>query len=238
MNKNVWIFKSCENIGCLIELFSFLNQEYCRIFGVDTMRNESCVIYNDTNTDIPMLITNENPIQIRLAQKSLKCWAQTVFQLSHELCHYAIRQHKKDKNFTLFWFEEIVCEAMSLYALQFASENWDQCKLSKSDPTYSTIISNYLKEQLNMSGTEILHRCTTVELLKEYERNHRYDRETHQNERDSLYYAISICPDDCRFFCDYTNYINEESKVTIDFFKWENDNLSQIIKELHKLQPC
>lgn len=238
MNKNVWSIVVSENSESLHALFNFLMVEYCKIFGIDTMTNEPCIIYNDVNANYPMLIINRNPIRIRLAQKSLTYWAQTIFQLSHELCHYAIRQHKDDKNFTLSWFEEIVCEAMSLYALQFASKNWNQCKLSEYSLTFSSAISDYLKDELSEPGTELLHRCTTVELLKEYETLHSGERETHRNERNALYNAISICPNNCRYFCDYTKYVDGGDSVTIDFFKWETDNPCQIIKVLHKLQPC
>lgn len=238
MNKNVWGIVASENSESLTALFDFLMIEYCRIFGIDTMTNESCIIYNDTNAKFPTLIINRNPIQIRLAQSSLTYWAQTIFQLSHELCHYAIRQHKADKNFTLSWFEEILCEAMSLYALQFASQNWDQCKLFEYNPDFASAIDDYLKSELNKTGTAQLSNCATIESLKEYETHLSGERETHRNERNTLYYAISFRPDDCRFFCDYTKYLDEENRITIDFSKWENDDSCPVIKELHKLQPC
>lgn len=237
MNKNDWSIVKSENSESLCALANFLMVEYCRIFGLDTMTKEPCIIYNDPSAPCPMLVLNCKPIRIRLAQRSLTYWAQTIFQLSHELCHYAIHQHKEDKTFTLSWFEEILCEAMSLYALQFSSKNWTQCKLSECNPTFASAIDEYLRDELSKVGTEILHRCTTVEALKKYEIYHSLERETHRDERNALYYAISVCPDDCRFFCDYTKYVDKENKVTINFSKWENDNPSPIIKELHNLQP-
>lgn len=233
-----WKIRAFENSEKLEEIFNFLMTEYCRIFGTDTMTKEPCTIFNDQGAECPMLIVNRNPIQIRLAQKSLDYWAQTIFQLSHELCHYAIRQHKDDKNFTLSWFEEIVCEAMSLYALKFASKNWEQCKLYENNSSFASNIDNYLCNELKKTGTDTFRQCITVELLKEYEAHCCDERETRRNERNSLYYSITIRPSDCRYFCDYINYVNQQNKITIDFNKWEKDNPCQLIKQLHKLQPC
>jgi len=237
MDKNIWTIVESEHPDH-IALFTFLMTEYCRIFGMDTMTNEPCIIYNDINANYPMLVINNKPILIRLAQKSLSFWCQTIFQLSHELCHYAMRQHKADKDFTLSWFEEIVCEAMSLYALQFASKEWKQCQLSWSNPSYAESIENYLNDELNREGTDLLQQCTTVELLKEYEINHSGDRDSHKNERNALFYAITTCPEECRCFCDYSKYVNKETNVTINFSSWENNDPSQLIRLLHKLQPC
>ena len=117
-----------EGYEYLIDLLDFLLIEYVRIFGEDTLYAEKCLIYNDPEAECPMLIINAIPIQIRLAQSSLNYWAQTIFQLSHELCHYCIRQRKDNKNYTLSWFEEIVCEAISLYFLKWAADNWNKCR--------------------------------------------------------------------------------------------------------------
>ncbi len=202
------------------------------------MLNEQCIIYNDAASDCPMLIINHKPVLIRLAQKSLSFWCQTIFQLSHELCHYAMRQHKVDKDFTLSWFEEIVCEAMSLYALQFAAKEWSQCQLSRINPSYTESFENYLNNELSQKGTDILQQCTTVELLKEYEVHHSTDRATHRDERNELYYAILRYPSDCKYFCDYSKYVDDKTNLIINFYEWENNNPCQMIKVLHKLQPC
>lgn len=81
----------------LIGIADFLLDEFERMFGRDIINRElKLVIYNDPTADFPMLITNTLPMQIRLAQTQLSYWAQTIYQLSHELGHFALSQRKKN----------------------------------------------------------------------------------------------------------------------------------------------
>lgn len=101
---------------------AFLMEEYEHIFGADIINNKlDILLFNDPKATCPMFIINSEPLSIRLAQQSLSYWAQTIYQLSHELCHFALYQRKIDKAYTVKWFEEIVCEAVSLHALKYSS---------------------------------------------------------------------------------------------------------------------
>ena len=236
-NDVVWVIKESDGSQFIRAILDFLLLEFIRIFGVSTMTNEKCIVFNDLMADCPMLVTNSIPIKIRLAQPSLNYWAQTIFQLSHELCHYALRQHKSNKDITLKWFEEIVCEAMSLYALSYAVDNWYRCSLYKDNPAFGLSIEEYLKSQLEKTGNDIFSQCKTLEMLATYEDIKTYDRDTHRNESKSLYNIISHNPTECRYIREYTDYIDNQSKVSIDFSKWKADSPHNIINELHKFQP-
>lgn len=238
MNSNVWNIIPPDDDKWLHMIFDFLRSEYSRIFGEDTMTKELCTIYNDPIAECPMLIINHKPILIRLALSTPRDWNRAIYQLSHELCHYAIRQHKVNKEFTLSWFEEIICEAISLYALKYSSQNWERCELYRRDPGWASNIENYLNDELMRSATTRFSECTTIELLRKYEENESTNRETHINERNILYRAILALPAECRHFCEYQAYVDPNTGVTIDFSKWEKDNPSGIIKTLHNLQPC
>lgn len=233
---SVWKVQEDDGAKYLEALLEFLLPEFSRIFGVDTMNNEECIVFKDPKADCPMLIINRTPVRIRLAQSDLSYWAQTIFQLSHELCHYAIRQHKINKDFTLSWFEEIVCEAMSLYALRWAAKNWDRCKLNQINPQFANSIESYLRNELNSVGSEAFRKCTSPDLLIEYEREKSTDRETHRNERNCLYSQIIQDPEECACFCDYCRYLNENG-VTINFVRWEKDDNRKMVRVLHELQP-
>ncbi len=235
MSVSVWSIRQSEGSEYLVSILKFLLPEYIRIFGLNTMNSESCILYNDPQAKCPMLITNSNPIMIRLAQKRLSYWAQTIFQLSHELCHYAIRQSKFDKDFTLLWFEEIVCEAMSLYALHWSAEHWVDCELSKLSPKFSDSIREYLENNLKLMGTEGFKMCTSIAALKSYRADS--DREAHRNERNQLYYEVVKNPLACRCFCNYTRYV-DINDITINFEEWEKDDTCPMIQFLHSLQPC
>lgn len=235
MNDSIWKVQQAQDSDYLESILKFLLPEFGRIFGEKTMFNEECIIFNNQQADCPMLITNSFSLKIRLAQKSLSCWAQTIFQLSHELCHYAIRQSKIDKDFTLSWFEEIVCEAMSLYLLHWSAEHWERCELFIFNPDFRNNIGDYLNHELKKTGTDEFQKCTTIEKLKNYDAEER--RETHRNERNSLYFEILKNPLMCRIVCKYQTYV-DSNRITIDFEEWEKHSANPLIRFLHKLQPC
>ena len=234
--NNNWFVCKTEGYEYLIDLLDFLLIEYVRIFGEDTLYAETCLVYNDPEAECPILIINAIPIQIRLAQSSLNYWAQTIFQLSHELCHYCIRQRKDNKNYTLSWFEEIVCEAISLYFLKWAADNWNKCKLSRISSDFGSNIKVYLSNELIKMGTDEFKICTDRDLLKKYEESKATDRETHRNERNKLFFEIVKNPEACKCFCDYPQYLNCD-KLTIDFNKWVKMENNQVLRFLSSIQP-
>lgn len=236
MDDSVWTVQCSEGTDYLQAIATFLLSEFSRLFGLEIVCAEKCVIYNDASADTPMLVTNSSPISIRLAQPSLNYWSQTVFQLSHELCHYVIRQKKQDKSVTLGWFEEIVCEAFSLYALEYASKRWELCALCESNPSYAASLTAYLKDELRKSGTDVFASCTTLKMLTEYERTQIYHRETHRNERNLVYREMRENPKEIQCICRYQEYLCE-NKLTIDFLKWIEQTPFHILSVLYTIQP-
>ena len=233
-----WTVQPAEHCEQTCAILAFLLDEYVRIFGSEIMFNEDCIVFNDPQASCPRLITNVTPVHIRLAQENLSYWTQTVFQLSHEMCHYAIRQHKENKEFTLSWFEEIVCEAMSLYALQYASSAWNRCSLAQYMPLFGQNHETYLTQELAKDSTSEFSQCDTIEKLLEHEKKEipESQRESHRVERNFVYRAISSNPQDLRSVIDYTKYMNNNG-VTINFEKWIHDDNSNLLRELRKIQP-
>lgn len=66
METSTWIVQNDVGVEYLVEIMGFLIPEYVRIFGKDKMYGESCIVYNDTEAECPMLITNLVPVRIRL----------------------------------------------------------------------------------------------------------------------------------------------------------------------------
>ncbi len=234
MSKHIWVDQRESQSEYLASILEFLLPEYARIFGDEVMQKETCLVYNDAVSDCPMLVTNSTPIRIRLAQESLTFWAQTVYQLSHELCHYAIRQGKTNKEIILLWFEEIVCEAMSLYILYWSSKHWECCKLSSINPSFGDAINVYLNGILSEVCTGEFQKCTSTEVLKGYDAGK--NREGHRNERNRLYNEIIKNPVLCRCFCDYQQYMDSNG-TTIDFEEWKRNDANPLIPFLQSLQP-
>lgn len=43
-------------------LFEFVFKQFIQIFGVEALKNERCIIYNDTTAPYPMLILIDTPL--------------------------------------------------------------------------------------------------------------------------------------------------------------------------------
>ena len=233
-----WTVQKAESFENTSFLLAFLLEEFSRIFGKNIMFNEDCIIFNDPKADCPMLIINDAPVHIRLTQDSPFYFPQTIYQLSHEMCHYAIRQGKEDKDFTLSWFEEIICEAVSLYALEYASREWQKCILAQSQPYWGQLYSQYLTNELSKSYSNDFEKCDTIEKLRCYEaqRISESQRETHRAERNYVYRVITQNPLELKCILNYTQYI-ENNGVTINFDKWIQDNPWEFLNKLKKIQP-
>ena len=174
---------------------------------------------------------------IRLSQRGPDYWAQTVFQLSHEMCHFAIRQNKPDKDHSLSWLEETICEAVSLYALEYCSRNLHKCSLFKVNPEYFRSFESYLEEELMRESRNGLKECKTIEQLSKYEEVAAEKREERRKERNELYRSISRNPKECVSFLDLYQYLNP-NKLTIDFETWKSNDPSILIRELEMIQPA
>lgn len=219
-------------------LFTFIKKIFINEFGNGLLSSERCMVYNDSNAPCPMLITNSSPIVIRTCAVSLEYWAQYIYQLSHELTHYVIRQKKDDKDNILRWFEETLCEAMSLHILKVASEQWDECGLSDLDPGYNIWIQDYLQNEYNDIASFGLRNCTTLEELQQIENECQKQRQERISERNYLYELFNKYTSEISVICNYTKYI-KDNKLLIDFKKWalEEPTHVEFINSLSKIQP-
>ena len=237
-NQAIWQVQLCERSEDLRSILEFLLAEYVRIFGQEVMTAAPCIVYNDPTALCPMF-EHRTPLRIRLSQSSLSYWVQTVYQLSHELCHYAMYQTKQDKTQNLSWFEEIVCEAMSLYALHYAAKNWSKCKLAKYAPDFGKHIQEYLDGLLLCDASDGFEQCNTVEKLQNYEHEKfpENDRATHLKERNRIYEAILRDPTEASCFLHYQWYIQPENGVVFDFAAWYKDDPKNLVVQLLNIFP-
>ena len=236
MPNSKWTVAVFDGSEYVKQLLGFLLPEYTRLFGVETMNGERCIVFNDPKADCPMLITSTVPVMIRLAQASTSYWAQTIYQLSHEMCHYAIRQGHKGDSYILSWLEETICEAMSLYALEWAAVNWYKCPLSHRAPQFSNSIMAYLVDELKRIPKNSLSMCQTLGDLRACNQNAAAERDGRLGERNALYRVISEFSEESYLFCDMYQYLNED-KLTLDFEKWLADHPSEIVRCLSRIQP-
>lgn len=137
-------------------------------FGREYTLGEPCEIYNDSKSSCPELQICYQPIRIRLSLDKTGYWNQLIFQLSHELCHYVLRQYRLNtfySNACLSWYEEIACTAFSWCALKYAAVNWHNCVLSKQCPDYSQYMSSYLTHELGKPCNHCFSCCNTIDFV-------------------------------------------------------------------------
>ena len=198
------------------------------IFNTTPDRLEPCAVFCDATVSVPILITNWQPIAIRLNIATTAYWCQVIYQLSHELCHYFIRQKKPDTDKTMIvrWFEETMCEAMSNYLLWYMAEHWSECVLSSMNASYDRHIRDYLSNLMNVYTPSAIQRCTTSESLRQLEKVCTAERDARSVERDLIFQQMRLAPYSAGAFAEYPRYVVPEersqpdSRLRIDFPRW------------------
>ena len=216
-------------------LFEFVFKQFIQIFGVEVFKNERCIVYNDTTAPYPMLIINRHPIEIRTSVKNLIYWASYIYHLSHELTHYVIRQYKPKKEVTIKWFEETLCEAMSLYSLKKASEIWNKCTLASKNPNYGVSLINFFNEIYYENSPSVLSQCHTLFDLQNIENDCENNRIARSIERNYLVNTFCEYPQYISSFVYYPYYI--QGSLQIDFLAWKEKDPNPLISRLEHIQP-
>ncbi len=219
----------------MLPLFEFVFKQFIQIFGLEAFNKEQCLVHNDTTALHPMLIINKHPIEIRTSVKDLICWASYIYHLSHELTHYVIRQYKPKKEVIIKWFEETLCEAMSLYSLKKAGESWNECALASIYPSYGVSLIKFLNEIYYENSPSVLSQCHTLFDLQNIENSCENNRIARSAERN---YLVNT-------FCEYPQYISSvvyypyyiQGSLQIDFSAWKKKDPNPLISRLEHIQP-
>ncbi|MEA4849274.1 MAG: hypothetical protein VB106_18735 [Clostridiaceae bacterium] len=113
------------------------------------MSKEPCSIHIDRDyTTAPITVFNPTRIILKVEPT---CFNQLIFQLAHELTHYAVRQNTDYQYETcaIPAFEEPACEAMSMYILKLSAEQWEKCDYYHYNTDYAKHIENYRVREYN-----------------------------------------------------------------------------------------
>ena len=102
-------------------------------------------------------------------------WAQLSYQFSHELCHI-LSNYNKNNDVKTQWFEESLCEAISLHTLEKMSIQWQHTPPYPNWKSYSSSIKKYLNNMLQEK-----HRGKSNNLSKWFSSNKKSLNTIHKN---------------------------------------------------------
>ena len=232
-----WILieQTQDEANYMCSIFTFVLNQFVEIFGAEVMEAELCIVFNDATAPCPMLIRNQNPIALRTDVKSLGIWNQYVYQLSHELTHYVIRQYKENKDSIIKWFEETLCEAMSLYILRQSSIKWPICALAKVNPDYGVYFKSYLDDVYNQTDRSVIRACHSLSELQKIEQTSESQRLNRSIERNYLYDTFCEFPESIAAFVFYPLYARPDLQLDLD--RWEKETNNALISKLRKVHP-
>ena len=234
-NFKVYTIDSHLENNHLKSLIEFILEEYKLIFSKQLISNSECYIIYNPQSETPIFYPKTNPSSIFLNYAGDTYWSQIIYQLSHELCHYVFHQKSNNKPI-LSWFEETLCEAFSLYILNFCSEKWSDCSISRINPSYYYSLSDYLKDVLSSNFKNGLKNCNTIYDLILINRDSEIDRSQRISERNFVYNLFKQYRNDIHLITNYREYI--VSDIFIDFEKWiEDTNNNEFIIKLSEIQP-
>ena len=249
--RDPWFVQQFDDVNqthFLDAILEFQLPVFYSIFRANPERLEPCAVFCDATAPVPILITNWQPIAIRLNVTTTAYWCQVIYQLSHELGHYFIRQKKpnSDKTMIVRWLEETLCEATSNYLLWYMAEHWSECALSTMNATYDRHIREYLSNLMNVYTSSAIQRCTTSESLRRLEEVCTSERDTRSVERDLIFQQMRLNPYSAGAFADYPRYVISEepsqpaSRLRIDFSRWLAEcevGQLEMVRLLAQIQP-
>lgn len=84
------------------------------------------IVKNDSSGPVSLYEKGDNDEYIIMLNVNGRYWAQLAYQFSHEMCHVLSNYDLAPHNITRQqWFEEALCEAFSLFALEKMAQYWE-----------------------------------------------------------------------------------------------------------------
>jgi hypothetical protein len=110
----------------------------------------------------------KNEYQIYLAAKD-KRWAEYVYEFSHELFHILVNYeyHAPPRSARHQWFEETLCETVSLYTLKRLSLTWEQSPPRAEWASYARSLNGYTKAVLTEQHRRLPENTSLAQWFQE-----------------------------------------------------------------------
>ncbi|WP_025916297.1 hypothetical protein [Herminiimonas sp. CN] len=109
-----------------------------------------------------------NEYQVHLAAKGRR-WAEYVYEFSHELFHILANyeNHAPPRIASHLWFEETLCETVSLYALRRMSASWAQSPPRPEWAAYAPVLNAYAGRVLGEPHRRLPANASLAQWFKE-----------------------------------------------------------------------
>lgn len=110
----------------------------------------------------------KNEYQVHLAAKGQR-WAEYIYEFSHELFHILANyeNHAPPKNASHLWFEETLCETVSLYTLRQLSARWERSPPRPEWAGYASTLSRFAGRVLNEPHRQLPANMSLAQWFRE-----------------------------------------------------------------------
>lgn len=128
------------------------------------------IVVSPSNQDPIVLYQKgpENEYQVHLAAKGRR-WAEFIYEFSHELFHILANyeNHAPPKIAQYLWFEETMCEAVSLYTLRQMSVTWEQSPPRAEWASYAPALIRFTGRVQNEPHRQLPANTTLAQWFRE-----------------------------------------------------------------------
>lgn len=191
-----------------------LDYEADSLYVGNNPRGKCPIYYNEFEMEKIVQKTNMKRCNlILLSMEDTSYWCQLSYQLAHELCHYEVFVHNCNNRVKLKWVEETICEAFSLYFLDYVRKNWSRISLSRLNSGFGGCFDKYLKERKDEAakGTNRLSNISTAEELLIIDSQSEIQREDRAVEMLNLYLLMKGT--DIEGLVSYRDFVNETTRL-------------------------
>lgn len=226
-----WQIQNDRDQDSVLRYLRSISGTFESFLGFSNEELEECRVFISDKNENPRLIENYNPIRLRLSNAVRENNWELIFELSHELGHFYLRQRNLERREIIHWLEETFCEAMSIYTLYQFLKDWQP---ENERPQFQ----QYIDWQYYTEEVRGLNNVTNLDELIRFDQASEEKREERTYERKLLCDAIRKKPQDIICFSRYLDFKTDENipLLNIDALKKEYPNNS-IVEIIEKIQP-
>ena len=178
--------------------------------------------------------------RIELSANRCSYWCKVIYQVSHELTHLFMHANNPDGSKEACWFEEIVCEAASLFFLTYFYDHWHTPfhpvkRLSSENYGYKSAVAEYVNDELAdyvSDSNSVVHSLSDFSEYRElsYHDSHATsERSVHAHEVLRLYRTLT--PRGLASLVRYRDYVRPGT-VLLDGARYLADHNNESVRTM------